>query len=128
MTKYVIPLNPVTKKHHQHTEKDRRTNRKYIVASADYDSYIHNCKLMVKPVETFQKPVTVKCLFYINNNYGVNLVDLLEVADDVLVECGILPDENCKYIVSYDGSRVIQERKNPRTEIYIEEYNNGNKI
>jgi hypothetical protein len=36
------------------------------------------------------------------------------------VDCGILKDDNYKIIHSVDGSRVLYDKNNPRTEILIE--------
>lgn len=48
------------------------------------------------------------------------MTNLLEAVDDILVKAGILEDDNYKVLASHDGSRVFVDRKNPRTEIYIE--------
>ncbi len=34
---------------------------------------------------------------------------------------GVIKDDNHKIVASVDGSRVLYDKKNPRTEIYIEE-------
>jgi hypothetical protein len=46
---------------------------------------------------------------------------LMQAADDLLVECGILEDDNSRILVSHDGTRVLYDKENPRTEIYISE-------
>ena len=51
----------------------------------------------------------------------VDLTNLMEAAHDVLVAAGILADDNNTIIVSVDGSRVLYDKANPRTEIFIEE-------
>ena len=51
----------------------------------------------------------------------VDLTNLLEALDDVLVNAGVLADDNCNIIYSHDGSRAFVDRENPRTEIVIRE-------
>ena len=50
-----------------------------------------------------------------------DLTNLLEAVDDVLVKHGIVADDNYTIIESHDGSRVLYDKENPRTEIYIDE-------
>ena len=46
-------------------------------------------------------------------------MNLLAAVDDLLVEAGIIADDNSKIVVSHDGSRVLYDKENPRTEITI---------
>ena len=45
---------------------------------------------------------------------------MLECIDDVMVKAGLLDDDNFNIIASHDGSRVLYDKSNPRTEVYIE--------
>ena len=49
----------------------------------------------------------------------VDLNNLLEAATDLLVSAGVLKDDHCGIVVSHDGSRVLYDKDNPRTEITI---------
>ena len=49
----------------------------------------------------------------------VDLTNLLEAVDDVLVFYNVVADDNYKVIAGHDGSRVLLDKENPRTEIYI---------
>lgn len=49
-----------------------------------------------------------------------DLTNMLEAIDDVMVAVGLLADDNYKIIESHDGSRVLYDKENPRTEVYIE--------
>ena len=40
----------------------------------------------------------------------------------MLVAAGVLADDNSDIVRSHDGSRVCIDRENPRTEIYIVDY------
>lgn len=50
----------------------------------------------------------------------VDLSNLIEAVDDILVKAGVLEDDNYKIVQSHDGSRVLHDKENPRTEITIE--------
>ena len=52
----------------------------------------------------------------------VDLTNLLESIDDVLVRAGVLKDDHSGIIVSHDGSRVLYDKDNPRTEVSITAY------
>ena len=49
----------------------------------------------------------------------VDGLNLEEAVDDLLVEAGILADDNSRIVISHDGSRVLYDKDNPRTEITI---------
>ena len=61
-----------------------------------------------------------KCLSYMPTKRLCDLTNMLEAVDDVMVKAGLLKDDNYKIIVSHDGSRVLYDKANPRTEVYIE--------
>ena len=48
-----------------------------------------------------------------------DLTNLHEALHDILVKYHVIADDNCKIIVSTDGSRVLYDRENPRTEVTI---------
>lgn len=66
-------------------------------------------------------PVEVKCIYYRATKHRVDLTNLLAATHDLLVEAGVLADDNCKIVVSVDGSRVMHDKDNPRVEIEITE-------
>ena len=72
-----------------------------------------------KPIDT---PCEVRCLFYMPSRRRVDLTNLLESVDDALVAAGVLADDNSQIIVSHDGSRVLYDKDNPRTEVSITAY------
>lgn len=77
------------------------------------------------------KQYNLKMLFYYNVNRKVDLSALIEGVADVLAgnekwlnlsyDWSIIEDDSTRFIQSYDGSRVILEYVNPRTEIFLEE-------
>ena len=63
----------------------------------------------------------MKCVYYMPTRHRVDLVNLLEATCDILVEAGIIEDDNYKIIASHDGSRVKYDKGNPRVEITLTE-------
>lgn len=71
--------------------------------------------------EPISRPVNVSCRYYTATKRKVDLLNLLAATDDLLVEAGVLADDNAGIVVSHDGSRVRYDRENPRVEIVIGE-------
>lgn len=124
MIKITIPMPPVTKKNHMRIMRNKKTRKPFIMPSEQYQDYeadaIWHCKRarVLRPIEA---PVEVKCLFYMPTRRRVDLTNLLESIDDVLVRAGVLKDDHSGIIVSHDGSRVLYDKDNPRTEVFIRE-------
>ncbi|KYH35852.1 endodeoxyribonuclease RusA [Clostridium tepidiprofundi DSM 19306] len=121
MIKIIIPIAPITKKNSQQILINKRTGRRFIAPSQQYKHYAKECSYYIKPLkEPIDYEVNVKCIYYMPSRRKTDLTNLMEATHDVLVDCGILKDDNYKIIKSVDGSRVLYDRNNPRTEIYIE--------
>lgn len=124
MIKITIPMPPVTKKNSMRIVRNRKTGKRRIMPSQQYMDYeaeaLWHCKRarVQRPIE---EPVEVKCLFYMPTRRRVDLTNLLESIDDVLVSAGVLKDDHSGIIVSHDGSRVLYDKDNPRTEVFIRE-------
>lgn len=118
---YTIPLPPITKKNHQQIAINRKTGKPFITQSKAYLAYEKAAIYFLhpKPKSPIEAAVEVKCLFYMPTRRKVDLTNLLEASDDVLVKGGVLADDDYKVIVSHDGSRVLYDKDNPRTEIWI---------
>lgn len=116
----MIPLNPKTKKNHQQILKNHKTGRNFIAQSESYRQYERDSGWFVRTkAEPISEPVNVKCIFYRDSERRCDLTNLLEAIDDILVNFGVLADDNFKIIAGHDGSRVLVDRENPRTEITI---------
>lgn len=115
----IIPLAPRTKKNSQQIIMVK--GRPMIIPSKAYKQYEKDCGVFLTHVEPFLSPCNVKCLYYMPTRRRVDLVNLQEATLDILVRYGILIDDNSNVVVSMDGSRVLYDKENPRTEIYIEE-------
>lgn len=125
MIEITVPLAPITKKNSMRIMHSSKTGRPFIMPSQQYLDYEAKaawyCKAQ-RPREPLETPVEVKCLFYMPTRRRVDLTNLLEAVDDVLVKARVLLDDHCGIIVSHDGSRVLYDKKNPRTEVYIADY------
>lgn len=66
-------------------------------------------------------PVNIKAVFYRDSNRRCDITNLLSALHDILVKAGVIADDNFKIVVSVDGSKVLVDKDNPRTEIEIEE-------
>jgi Holliday junction resolvase RusA-like endonuclease len=117
MTKITINLAPITKKNSQRIIQVH--GRPMIMPSAKYKQYEKNCAIYLQGYECIDQPVNVKCLFYMPTHRRVDLVNLEESICDVLVKHGVLADDNSNIVVSMDGSRVLYDKENPRTEVEI---------
>lgn len=120
MIKFTIPLAPVTKKNSQRIV--RAGNKLIIRPSKAYEDYEQQVGWFIPKVSTIDYPVTVKCLFYMPTRRRVDLTNLLEAVDDALVKYRLLKDDNYAIISSHDGSRVLYDKGNPRTEVTITRY------
>lgn len=123
MIKIIIPLIPISKKNHQRILVNRNTKKPFIAPSIQYEQYERDAQWFIncKGIN-IDYPVTVKCLFYMPTHRKCDLTNMLESIDDVLVEAKVLKDDNYSIIASHDGSRVLYDKYNPRTEIYINKY------
>lgn len=65
-------------------------------------------------------PVNLRCRFYMRTDGIVDMSNLYEGVQDLLVECGVLHDDNWHIVAGHDGSRCAKDRDNPRIEITIE--------
>lgn len=122
MLKFTIPLTPITKKNHQQILVNRKTGKRFVSPSEQYKIYESQAVWYVpkrrngKPIDI---PISVKCLFYMPTFLPCDLTNLLEAIDDILVSAGLIEDDNYTIINNHDGSRVLYDKENPRTEIYI---------
>ena len=127
--KIIIPLAPITKKNSQEIRVNRRTGKRYVAPSDNFTIYQNKCFPYLYQLRStaaeLNYPLNVKCLFYMPKRYRVDLVNLLESIDDILTHYKIIIDDSFKYIGGHDGSRVLYDKNNPRTEIYISPLDGG---
>lgn len=125
--KYLIPLPPVTKKNSGQIMR-RADGRPFIMPSEKYREYEINAISFLWPLPSrpIDEPVNVKCIFYMPTKRRVDKINLEEAAHDALVAAGVLADDNRDIIATTDGSIVLYDKNNPRTEITITPLENYN--
>lgn len=116
-----IKLPPITKKNSQQIRVNHKTGARFIAPSAKFTEYQNNAGFFIKAAGAYsgEYPANVKCLFYMPTKRRVDLVNLLESVDDILTHYGVVADDSAEYIGGHDGSRVLYDKLNPRTEIII---------
>lgn len=119
--KIVIPIAPISKKNHQRILTNPKTRKPFVMPSKQYKEYERDAAKFIPKTETIDARCAVRCLFYMPTRRKCDLTNLLEAIDDVLVVSGLLADDNYTIIASHDGSRVLYDKENPRTEVYITE-------
>lgn len=117
MIQIIMPLTPATKKNSQ--QIIRVKGRPMIIPSEKYRQYEKACKPFLKALH-IDYPINIKALYYMPTRRIVDLNNLHECLCDVLVAHGVIEDDNSRIVESMDGSRVLYDKQNPRTEIYIE--------
>lgn len=120
MISFTIKLPPISKKNSQQIMVNRATGKPFVMPSKQYKEYEAYALYYVPKRLMIDYPVAVKCLFYMPTKRKCDLTNLLEAVDDIMVKAGLLADDNYTVIESHDGSRVLYDKENPRTEIYIE--------
>ena len=116
--RFTISLAPVTKKNSQRIIQCGNYRR--IAPSKAYEHYERNAGVYLPRCRTpIASPVEITARFFMAARRKVDLTNLLEALDDCLVAHGVLDDDNSGIIVSHDGSRVLYDRENPRTEVTI---------
>jgi Holliday junction resolvase RusA-like endonuclease len=121
MISFTIPLKPISKKNSQQILVNRATGKPFIMPSKQYKQYEKDALYFIpKGWEAIDYPVNVKCMFYMPTRRAVDLTNLLEAIDDILVKAGLLKDDHSGIVAGHDGSRVMYDKENPRTEVVIE--------
>lgn len=117
--RFTIGLVPVTKKNSQEIHLNKYTRKRWISPSPKYKEYEHAAAWFMPHEKTIREPVNVRALFYMPTKRRVDLVNLEEALLDVLVHYGVIDDDNSAIVAGMDGSRVLYDKDNPRTEVII---------
>lgn len=124
--RFVIYGQPISKKNSQQILMNPKTKRPFIMPSASYRKYEKSaCADIRGEMSKYgcEFPISgrceVRCTFFMGTKRKCDLTNMLEAADDILVKAGVLADDNYGIIESHDGSRVVYDKENPRTEIEI---------
>jgi Holliday junction resolvase RusA-like endonuclease len=118
--KFTIQLNPVTKKNH--SQIISASGRPFLIPSKQYTQYFRDCRHFIKiPKKPIDYPVNVKATYYMQTRRKVDLANLHNALHDILKDYKVVEDDNSNIIAATDGSRVMYDKDNPRTEIEITE-------
>lgn len=119
--RFTIPLPPRSKKNSMQILTNPKTKRPFISPSSAYKAY-RKAALMLIPADVrkgIDSPVNVCCVYYMQTRRRVDMCNLIEATLDVLVDAGVLADDNSGIVAGHDGSRVLYDKEQPRTEITI---------
>lgn len=116
--------NPATKKNSMQIFRNSRTGQPFLTQSKRYKDYARDCAMQItgKYKQGIDYPINLKCVYYRKTKRRVDLINLLAATCDILTDCGVIADDNCKVVKSHDGSRVFFDKNSPRVEIEIEEF------
>ena len=105
----------------------RSGNQTFVVPSAQYVNYERDSirQIPAEAKQEIDRPVNVRCEYYMQTRRKVDLVNLLEATLDILVKAGVLADDNSSIVVSHDGCSVGYDKEYPRVEIEIREVHDG---
>lgn len=123
MIKFTLPVKPVTKKNSGQIVM--RGKYPILLSSKQYQAFEKECLPYLCRVKQeaglIDYPVNIECIFYMDARRKVDLSNLLNAVDDAMVKSGFILDDNRDIIAGHDGSRVFNDRANPRIEIKITE-------
>ena len=114
--KLTIKLPPVTKKNSMQIVGNGK--RPMLIPSAQYRRYERDAGWFLKPL-AISEPVNIRAIYFMPARQKVDITNLESALMDVLVKYGVIADDNCRVVVSTDGSRVMYDKENPRTEVTI---------
>ena len=114
--KLTIKLPPVTKKNSMQIVGNGK--RSMLIPSAQYRRYERDAGWFLKPL-AIAEPVNIRAIYFMPTRRKVDITNLESALMDVLVKYGVIADDNCRVVVSTDGSRVMYDKENPRTEVTI---------
>jgi len=122
MVKFKIHLPPVTKKNSPRIFKKKTLTGKlvpFIVPSKRFKDYQAECTFFMPRIKTITIPINIKATYFMPTRRVVDITNLHSALHDVLVHYQVIEDDNCKIVVSTDGSRVAYSKESPRTEVDI---------
>lgn len=118
---YLVSGQPIVKKNTQKVVRVR--GRTFVAYSPQYKEWLHRAMdelaLQRRPEQPIDRPIILMCTFFVQTLRVVDLSALYEGIQDTLVKMEILKDDNAWILIGHDGSRVVLDRVNPRTEVSI---------
>ena len=102
-----------------------KTGEIKVIPSKSFLRYQSEAGLFVRSYN-IDEPVDIRALYYKKFIREVDLTNLHEALHDIMQERRCIVNDNHSIVVSTDGSRVLYDPVNPRTEVYIEFYRDYN--
>lgn len=117
-----IPHHTIPKKNSQQILFNQRTKKPFIQQSDRYLQFERLCGYYLNKYNdlNINKPINLKCTFYVPDKRRRDLANLLESIQDILVKYGVIADDNYLIVQSVDGSRIVYEKNKSETIIEIE--------
>ena len=69
--------------------------------------------------EKINYPVNIKAIYYVSSRRKIDITNLHACLHDILVDYGILENDNAKIVIGTDDSRVRYDKEDLRTEVEI---------
>lgn len=119
--KLILYGDPKTKKNSQRIVRCGRYHK--LLPSKAYIEYEKDCLKQItgRYKKELEGIYNLKCVYYMRTRRKIDLVNLLEGTCDLLVNAGVIKDDNSRIIATMDGSEVGYDKDNPRVEIDITE-------
>lgn len=130
IAEFIVPLPPVTKKNHsrivtsgKRCPKCGKGEFSKLLPSPQYKKYekaiAPYLRALHRDIGTISCPINLKCLFYCDTHRQSDLAGHLQSIQDLLVTYKCIEDDCRDIVASTDGSAVLYDKENPRTEIII---------
>lgn len=128
---WIIFGKPQIKKNSQRTIFHKYLKRNIVVYKAEYTAWkkdflkqlglCSNGKFLKNSsrIKDIDFPIILKCHFYVPDKRRRDLSNMYEGCQDILVEAGIIKDDCYSIVIGHDGSRVFQDKENPRLEFWL---------
>lgn len=118
---FTIEIPPKTKKNSMQILVNPKTKRPFIAQSSAYKAY-RKAALTLIPKDVrvgIDYPVNIKYTFYTQTRRRVDALNLSAACDDILVDAGVITDDNRDIVAGHDGTRVYHDKDRPRVEVEI---------
>ena len=129
MLKLTVTGRPITKKNSQQIIPNRRTGRSIVLPSKQFKVYQKEFLRQTqkhRQKEPIDEPITLTACYYMPTRHKVDITNLMSATHDLLQDAAIIADDCMKIVKSVDGTRVYYDKENPRVEITITKYQEGN--
>lgn len=116
---FTINVPPITKKNHSRIVTVH--GHPMLLPSKQYVQYEKDCAPFMPHLEKpIDFPVNVQAVFYVQKRHAkCDLVNYCQSCLDLLVEYGVLADDNRNIVFTLNNSKVLYSKESPRTVVTI---------